>query len=71
MMKVVLNTAADIEKQLSIIEESLLFQAISRKTDITDDEYHRLVDQLIKEGVLYSPKPDHLKLTGSVSKDLS
>jgi len=64
-MQVVLSTFADLEKQLGIVEDSTLFQALSRKVDITDDEARRLVEQLVREGILYSPKPGHLKRTAA------
>ena len=64
-MQVVLSTFADLEKQLGIVEDSTLYQALSRKVDITDEDARRLVDQLVKEGILYSPKPGHLKRTAA------
>lgn len=64
-MQVVLTTFADLEKQLGIVEDSTLYQALSRKVDITDDEARRLVEQLVREGILYSPKPNHLKRTAA------
>jgi replicative DNA helicase Mcm len=64
-MQVVISTFVDLEKQLGIVEDATLYQALSRKVDITDDEARRLVDQLVKEGILYSPKPGHLKRTAS------
>jgi replicative DNA helicase Mcm len=60
-MQVILSTFADLEKQLGIVEEPTLYQALSRKVDITDEEARRLVGQLVREGILYSPKPGHLK----------
>ena len=64
-MQVVLTTFADLEKQLGIVEDSTLYQALSRKVDITDEEARRLVEQLVREGILYSPKPNHLKRTAA------
>lgn len=64
-MQVVLSTFADLEKQLGIVEDSTLYQALSRKVDITDDDARRLVEQLVREGILYSPKPGHLKRTAA------
>ncbi|MGA8857663.1 MAG: minichromosome maintenance protein MCM [Candidatus Bathyarchaeia archaeon] len=64
-MQVVLSTFADLEKQLGIVEDSTLYQALSRKVDVTDEDARRLVDQLVKEGILYSPKPGHLKRTAA------
>ena len=64
-MQIVLTTFADLEKQLGIVEDSTLYQALSRKVDITDDEARRLIEQLVREGILYSPKPGHLKRTAA------
>jgi replicative DNA helicase Mcm len=64
-MQVVLSTFADLEKQLGIVEDSTLYQALSRKVDVTDEDARRLVDQLVREGILYSPKPGHLKRTAA------
>ena len=64
-MQEVLSTFAELEKQLGIVEDSTLYQALSRKPDITDDDARRLVEQLVKEGILYSPKPGHLKRTAA------
>ena len=64
-MQEVLSTFAELEKQLGIVEDSTLYQALSRKPDIGDDDARRLVEQLVKEGILYSPKPGHLKRTAA------
>ena len=60
-MQEVLSTFADLEKQLGLVEDATLYQALTRKPDISEDDAKRLVDQLVKEGILYSPKPGHLK----------
>ena len=64
-MQEVLSTFAELEKQLGIVDDSTLYQALARKPDISDDDARRLVDQLVKEGILYSPKPGHLKRTAA------
>ena len=64
-MQEVLGTFAELEKQLGIVEDATLFQALARKPDITEDDARRLVDQLVKEGILYAPKPGHLKRTAA------
>jgi len=64
-MQDVLGTFAELEKQLGIVEDATLYQALARKPDITEDDARRLVDQLVKEGILYSPKPGHLKRTAA------
>jgi replicative DNA helicase Mcm len=64
-MQEVLSTFAELERQLGIVEDSTLYQALTRKPDISEDDARRLVDQLVKEGILYSPKPGHLKRTAA------
>jgi DNA replicative helicase MCM subunit Mcm2 (Cdc46/Mcm family) len=64
-MQEVLSTFAELEKQLGIVEDSTLYQALTRKPDISEDDARRLVDQLVKEGILYSPKAGHLKRTAA------
>lgn len=64
-MNVVLNVFIDLEKQLGIVEESTLYQALSRKIDLTDSDARRLVETLTRDGILYSPKPGHLKRTAA------
>jgi replicative DNA helicase Mcm len=64
-MQEVLSTFAELEKQLGIVEDSTLYKALTRKPDISEDDARRLVDQLVKEGILYSPKPGHLKRTAA------
>jgi len=64
-MQDVLGTFSDLEKQLGIVEDSTLYKALARKPDISEDDARRLVDQLVKEGILYSPKPGHLKRTAA------
>lgn len=64
-MQVVLSTFAELEKQLGIVQDSTLYQALSRKVDITDEEARKLVDQLVREGIIYSPKEGYLKRTAA------
>lgn len=61
-MQVVLSTFADLERELGMVEDSTLYQALSRKLEITDDEARSLVTQLVKEDILQSPKPGFVKL---------
>jgi replicative DNA helicase Mcm len=64
-MQVVLSTFAELEKQLGIVQDSTLYQALSRKVDISDEEARKLVDQLVREGIIYSPKQGYLKRTAA------
>lgn len=63
-MDIVLGAFSDLEKQLgTVLEDATLYQAVSRKAQITEDEARRLVESLLKDGILYSPKPGHLRRT--------
>jgi replicative DNA helicase Mcm len=64
-MQIVLSTFAELEKQLGIVQDSTLYQALSRKVEITDEEARRLVEQLVREGIIYSPKQGYLKRTAA------
>jgi len=64
-MQIVLSTFAELEKQLGIVQDATLYQALSRKVDITDEEARKLVDQLVREGIIYSPKQGYLKRTAA------
>jgi hypothetical protein len=57
-----LSTFADVERREGMVEYSTLYQALSRKVDMTDKEARTLVEQLVKEGILQSPKPGFVKL---------
>jgi replicative DNA helicase Mcm len=64
-MDTILKTIADLEKQLGLVEESVLYQALSQKVDITSDDAHKLINQLVKDGLLYFPKPGYIKRMSS------
>jgi replicative DNA helicase Mcm len=64
-MQLVLQTLADMERETGTVEDAVLFESLSKKVEINEGEAKTLVNQLIKEGILYQPKPGHLKRTAA------
>lgn len=59
----VIETVAELERETGTVEETVLVAALVDKEKMEDREARRLIGQLIKEGILYSPKPGRLKRT--------
>lgn len=59
----VIETVAELERETGTVEETVLIAALVDKEKMEDREARRLIGQLIKEGILYSPKPGRLKRT--------
>jgi len=55
-MAFVIDCVAVMEKETGVVEEKALYETLSKKIDISEEEARRIVGQLIREGVLYSPK---------------
>jgi replicative DNA helicase Mcm len=60
-MGIVLDYVAQVEKESGMVEERALYEALSKKIEVTEDEARRIVGQLIRDGVLYSPKTGFLR----------
>jgi replicative DNA helicase Mcm len=60
-MQAVLAFITELERQFGIVEEKKLYGILNEKMDMNEDEAKNIVNQLIKEGILYSPKPNQLK----------
>jgi DNA replicative helicase MCM subunit Mcm2 (Cdc46/Mcm family) len=59
----VIETVAEMERETGTVEETVLVAALVDKEKMEEREARRLIGQLIKEGILYSPKPGRLKRT--------
>ena len=59
----VIETVAEMERETGTVEETVLIAALVDKEKMEEREARRLIGQLIKEGILYSPKPVRLKRT--------
>jgi replicative DNA helicase Mcm len=64
-MQLVRTAIADLEKETGTVEEATLYETLSKKSEIEEDVAKKVVSQLLKEGLIYSPKPGHLKRTSS------
>ena len=59
----VIETVAELERETGTVEEPVIIAALIEKEKMEEKEARRLIGQLIKEGILYSPKPGRLKRT--------
>src|SRR5207244_11369145 len=59
----VIERVAEMERETGTVEETVLIAALVDKEKMEEREARRLIGQLIKEGILYSPKPGRLKRT--------
>jgi replicative DNA helicase Mcm len=59
----VIETVGEMERETGTVEETVLIAALVDKEKMEEREARRLIGQLIKEGILYSPKPGRLKRT--------
>jgi replicative DNA helicase Mcm len=64
-MQVILQTMADIERETGTVEDATLYESLSKRAELSEGEARALINQLIKEGLLYQPKPGHLKRTAA------
>jgi replicative DNA helicase Mcm len=59
----VMETVTELERETGTVEETVVIAALVDKEKMEEREARRLIGQLIKEGVLYSPKPGRIKKT--------
>ena len=59
----VMSIVAELERETGTVDEKILTAAIVEREKVTDGEARRFVGQLIKEGMIYSPKEGKLKRT--------
>jgi predicted transcriptional regulator len=64
-MQSILGTVAILERESGTVQESKLYEELSKKAEISEAEARTLVGQLVRDGILYSPKPGHLKRTAA------
>ena len=62
-MQIILGTVRELEKQVDVVEETELIKIVSTKVEVTESEARSLIQQMLREGLLYSPKPGHVKRT--------
>jgi replicative DNA helicase Mcm len=62
-MALVRSAISELEKESGTVEEVKLYETLSEKSGIEEDVAKKVVSQLLKEGLIYSPKPGHLRKT--------
>jgi len=62
-MQIILGTVRDLEKKADVVEENELIKILSTKVEVSEPEARALIQQMLKEGLLYQPKPGHVKRT--------
>ena len=64
-MQTILSMVAVLERETGSVQESKLFEELSKTAALPEAEARTLVNQLTRDGILYSPKPSHLKRTAA------
>ena len=64
-MQTILSTVAVMERETGTVQESKLYEELSKTAGLSEGEAQTLVNQLIRDGILYSPKPGQLKRTAA------
>ncbi len=64
-MAFVIDCVAEMEKETGVVEEKVLYETLSKKVDISEEEARRIVGQLTREGVLYSPRTGTIRRTSA------
>ena len=64
-MQAVLRTIAEMEKETGTAEEKLLHSVLMEKLGLSEGEVQAIVNQLVKEGLLYSPETGRIKRTAA------
>jgi len=61
-MQIIISTVGEMEKETGFVEETPLYEALKEK-GVDEEKARAAVSQLIREGVLYAPKPGQVKRT--------
>ncbi len=62
MMQLVRTTLTDLEGETGVVEETKLYEEL-QKIGLKDEDFKKALTQLLKEGLIYSPKSGYLKRT--------
>jgi replicative DNA helicase Mcm len=60
-LQLLLSTIVEAEKSGEMIRDETLYERMERDYDISRGEAERLLNQLVRDGMVYSPKPGYLK----------
>ena len=62
-LQVILGTIIEMEKETGMVDKSALLDKLETERDVLRSEAEKLINQLLKEGTIYSPKTGYLKKT--------
>lgn len=62
-LQTVLSTIMDMEKETGLVEKTALINELENNYNIKRSEAQQLIEQLLREGTIYSPKEGYLKKT--------
>ncbi|MEM3516606.1 MAG: ATP-binding protein [Candidatus Bathyarchaeia archaeon] len=62
-MQIVRAAIAELQDEDGVVEEQKLYKTLIEKFELKEDDVKKAVNQLLKEGLLYAPKPGFLKRT--------
>jgi replicative DNA helicase Mcm len=62
-MQKIIEIERELERETGSVEEVVLISAVVEREKMEEREVRRLVGQLIKDGILYTPQPGRLKRT--------
>lgn len=62
-MQVVRAAIAELQDESGAVEEEKLYKTLIEKFELKEEDIKKAVTQLLKEGLLYAPKPGFLKRT--------
>jgi replicative DNA helicase Mcm len=60
-LQFILSTIAEAEQTGEMIRDEVLYERVETDYDISRGEAERLLNQLLRDGMVYSPKPGYLK----------
>ncbi|MFH0849214.1 MAG: minichromosome maintenance protein MCM [archaeon] len=64
-MAFIMDAVTKMEKETGVVDETALLNELIGKMEVTEEEARRLLVQLIREGVLYSPKTGVVRRTSA------
>ena len=59
----IITCVQQLSKETGMVQETALYKKLGKDTNIPQEETKKLTERLVKEGVLYYPKPGYLKKT--------
>jgi len=62
-LRLIVTSVQQLSKETEMVQEATFYEKFGKDTNIPKEETKKLVERLIREGILYYPKPGYLKKT--------